>query len=182
MYPVTKPDRPPDVSARHEHMTIQLHIIILGIMTLFLTTTVVFASRRFRRSWQQREGTKHPRFTYINWEKEDLPSYWARGVGICLAVVIFAAFVVSLAPFQPRYWVLSEQSGVIASISNRFNDGSGDLSGDTYTVTLEGDSTPRVVTDSRILGLHSGDQVDMTCSLEWVYGGADRSNCYLRSF
>jgi hypothetical protein len=110
--------------------------------------------------------------------------------GFDFAGVIFGIFagcvllvtVISLIPFAPKYWVLTEHNGTIATLSNRFVDGTGDITNTTYTLTLDGENTPLVVNDSRVTGLKVGQNVSLTCSLEWVYGGADRANCYLRSF
>ena len=163
-------------------MTIQLHIIILALVTVALIAITLIASVRFKRQWALRKGTRHPRYSLLECDPETLPSWWVRLFGRILSTILLAAFVSSLFPFNPAYWVLTQHEGTIASISNRFVEGSGDISGRTYTLTLKGDQTPRVVTDPRILGLEVGDWVDLTCSLEWVYGGADRSNCYMRSF
>jgi hypothetical protein len=163
-------------------MTLQLHLIILGAVVVLLAVAAVLTSLRFRAAWAERKGKKHPEWTYKTWDRSDLPSFWFKWSAVGAASFMALVLVISLVPFNPTYWVLTQHQGIIASISNSFVDGTGDISGSTYTLTLEGDRTPRVVVDSRILGLEVGDRVDLTCSLEWVYGGADINNCYLHGF
>lgn len=161
---------------------IQLHILILGALSLGFVAFAIPARLIYRRAWSLKKGKRNPNWVYLDYSKDDLPSWWISGAATIVGGALALGFVASLIPFAPKYWVLTETRGAIESISNRFVDGSGDISNSTYTLTLEGDPVPRVVTDSRILGLQVGDVVSLTCSLEWVYGGADRSNCYLRSF
>jgi len=123
------------------------------------------------------------RYKIIN--QRDWNHEWMQFTGWLISVfggLAFVALVICLVPFQPKYWVLTEHNGSIATISNRFVDGTGDITESTYTLTLDGEDTPLVVSDSRITGLKVGQQVSLTCSLGWVYGGADVTNCYLRSF
>lgn len=163
-------------------MIFQLHLIVLLAVTAALFAASLVSHRWFRASWAKRAGKRNPNYSYVNNTKDDLPSFWIRGVAVALAAIMALVFIISLLPYSPRYWVLTQKTGTIETLSNRFVEGNGDLSGQTYTLTLKGDPTPHVVTDSRVLGLSTGDFVDLTCSLEWVYGGADTSNCYLRSF
>lgn len=163
-------------------MTLHLHIIILAFTTLGLGVTALIARTWFHKTWAEVEGKRNPKWSMLTYSKDDLPSFYVRAISTVFAMLAAFALIIALVPFNPSYWFLTQEGGTVATISNRFVEGTGDVSGQTYTMTLEGDATPRVITDSRVLGLATGDHVDLTCSLEWVYGGADRSNCYMRSF
>lgn len=166
-----------DYIERRKHM-LHLHILILFIVTPAL---LVIGGGLLVIYFRNRTDTgKYRIIGLTDWTHEGLAlAAWTTfGVGLTTLLVL----TISLIPFSPKYWVLTEHTGELASISNRFVEGTGDVSGQTYTLTFVDDPTPRVITDSRILGLEAGDTVSLTCSLEWVYGGADRSNCYMRSF
>jgi len=153
-------------------MTLRLDLVILMSVTLpilLVGIALVIAYYKLRR----------PDFAeYHTYMGLGFGAWFTFGAGALLLLGTIGALI----PFNPTYWVLTQHTGTISTLSNRFVDGSGDLSGGTYTLTLDGDPTPLVVTDSRILGLEVGQKVDMTCSVEWVYGGADINNCYMRSF
>jgi len=89
---------------------------------------------------------------------------------LCLAVLA--------APYNPHYWFYDEHSGTIDRISNRFVDASGDVSSDTYVVTLDGKAL--TVDDPRILGYDVGESISLNCLPVWVYGGGDRYECKIR--
>jgi hypothetical protein len=163
-------------------VTIQLHLIILTTLAVLFAAAAALGHLRFKKTWAEREGKRNPKWSMLTYDKEDLPSYWVRAFATGLAGFVVGIWLIALIPFNPAYWILTQHEGTVASISNRFVDGTGDISGGTYTLTLDGDPTPRIVTDSRILSLKVGDRVDLTCSLGWVYGGADTNNCYMRSF
>lgn len=163
-------------------MTIQLHIVVLAVLAVAAVLALVFAHLRFTRTWALRQGKRNPRWTSLTYDKDDLPSWWVRGTLLLVSPILVLTLLASLVPFNPAYWVLTQHTGTIATLSNRFVDGTGDLTDQTYTLTLEGENLPLVVDDSRITGLKVGDHVTLTCSLQWVYAGADITNCYLRSF
>lgn len=159
-------------------MTLQLHIIILPIVTLLLLAVggaLIFTYYKVRKD--------SGRWRSIH--QEDWSHEWLAGLGWILSgfgALLLLATAIALIPFNSSYWVLTQHDGAIASMSNRFVEGSGDITSQVFTITLDGESAPLVVDDSRIVGLQVGDDVSLTCALEWVYGGADQQNCYLRSF
>lgn len=159
---------------------LQMHLIILPAVTLILVAALITAHYRFKRTWAARKGKRNPRWSPLDYTKDDLPSWWVRNVLLLFTPFLVIVTAILLFPFQPKYWLLTEHTGTIATLSNRFAAGSGDLK--TYTLTLKGENAPLVVNDSRITGLGIGQHVSLTCSLQWVYGGADITNCYLRSF
>jgi hypothetical protein len=93
--------------------------------------------------------------------------FWLIGL-IVLAVAAF--------PYNPAYWKLYSTSGTVESVSNGFAEGDGDMTWRSFVVTLEGDSTPYVLTDPRASQL-DGKDVRLTCEKEFVYQAADRINC-----
>ena len=161
---------------------LRFDIALVLILTVAVLAFAVVANVVFQRSWAEKKGKRNPRWHYLEWEKDELPSWWFRGAASIIGGLFALGLVASLFPFAPQYWFLTSHTGTVATSSNRFVDGTGDLSGGTYTITLAGDPTPLVVTDSRILALQVGDEVSVTCSLQWVYGGADQNNCYMASF
>lgn len=50
----------------------------------------------------------------------------------------------------------------------------------TFAISLEGEAGIIVSTDQRLLAYGEGDAVTLTCSYEWVYGGADVKHCILK--
>jgi len=159
-----------------------MHLIILPIATLILIVALAIAHYRFKRTWATKKGKRDPKYTALTYDPDCLPSWWVRGVLLIFTPILVVVTLIALVPFAPKYWVLTEHNGTIATLSNRFVGGTGDVTNTTYTLTLDGEDTPLVVDDSRVTGLKVGQDVSLTCSLGWVYGGADRANCYLRSF
>lgn len=105
-----------------------------------------------------------------------------RGFCAFLAIIFTSiaviATLISMVPFSAKYWTINYVSGTVASASNQFTDGTGNLVGD-YIITLDGDSTQYLATDSRLTTVRPGDHVDMACTVQWNYGGVDSNNCDL---
>lgn len=157
---------------------LQIHLLVLLIVGPLLTMAGISMVAAYFKV--RHDSGRWKLIDQKDWSHEGL-AMAGTITGVIGGLVILSLLVAAI-PYQPKYWVLTETQGELVSISNRFASGTGDVSGVTYTITLVGDPTPRVVTDSRILGLSVGDEVSLTCSLEWVYGGADKSNCFLRDF
>jgi hypothetical protein len=118
------------------------------------------------------------------WDAIEAPFYSLLSVifGGLVSVLILVLMAVSFFPYQGKYLVITQHSGTINSISNRFVDASGDVSDGVYVVKLDGDRTPYVVQDARVLSVKTGDKVDLACTLTYVYAGADRTDCYIASY
>lgn len=96
--------------------------------------------------------------------------------GGVLATVVGVLWVVLLVPFDSKYQVLYAVDGTVASVDAPFTEDGGDTL-NSYLVTLEGDDRIYRLTDPRAKRL-TGD-IALTCSIEWVYQGADRINCVI---
>ena len=106
---------------------------------------------------------------------------WGWGAAAVAAVIAGvasgAAFVAMLIPFQSLYHHWYSTSGVVVSVTNIFEGGSGELS-PGYVVELDSLDEPLVFTDPRILRT-VGEEVNVACSVEWVPSGVDRLNCWI---
>lgn len=156
---------------------LQLQFVILPIVTVVLLAVaglLLWLYFRLRRDTG--------RWTLIG-EKD-----WTHG-GLCLSGSILGSFggfalittLIMMVPFNPTYWTYNHVEGSVASVTNRFVGGTGDLSGD-YVLRLDGESGVFNVQDNRIQGVKIGDHVDLTCTVQWVYAGQDQNNCFIRSW
>ena len=109
----------------------------------------------------------------IRWDSEGcaIGAIAASTVG-AFSLVFWA---VSLVPFDAKYHQLYRVTGEVTGVSNVLTEDGGDL---TRTPVLSLDTVDRDITmsDPRAVNLQ-GQTVDLTCSVEWVYQGADRYNC-----
>lgn len=98
----------------------------------------------------------------------------AVGAGI-MGAFFLVLWAVSLVPFDAKYHQLYRVTGEVTGVSNVLTEDGGDL---TRTPVLSIDTVDRDITmsDPRAVNLQ-GQTVDLTCSIEWVYQGADRYNC-----
>lgn len=124
---------------------------------------------------------------YFRTRKPDFVGYTKAGLGMAAAfLTTFAGFailgtLILLIPFSPTYWTYNHVGGTVLSVSNRFVDGTGDLSSD-YVLRIQGQPGVYNVQDNRIQGITIGDPVDLTCTVQWVYAGQDQNNCFIRSW
>lgn len=100
----------------------------------------------------------------------------AGGVGVFSIIGIIIS-VCSFIPFQSAYHHWYSTAGTVESVTNIFEGGSGEIS-PGYVVELDTVDKPMVFTDPRILR-ELDEEVNVTCSLEWVPAGVDRLNCWL---
>lgn len=96
-----------------------------------------------------------------------------------VAVFVGIGWFAAAFPFDSKYYPLYSVSGKIETISNGFVDGSGDSTFLSYVVTLEGDDRPYRIDDPRITTL-DGKDVELLCTIGWVYQGADKWSCDIR--
>lgn len=90
---------------------------------------------------------------------------------------VAVTWLVLLLPYSPEFWMLYRLSGEVQTVTRSFEEGTGELSNEPV-VRIGGFSTPVVVADSRIYD-YVGQDVDLTCSLEWVPYGQKRINCFI---
>lgn len=119
------------------------------------------------------------------WSKsrQDSDDEFAYGIGGIISsvgtVVTAFALILSLVPFNAKYYDLYSVSGTISEVSNTFESGSGNSTTATFVVTFDGDNRPYVLTDPRIVSL-DGSEVELLCTSSWVYQAADKWNCEIR--
>ena len=101
--------------------------------------------------------------------------WFAVVIGAIVAVVSIFLFM----PYDIKYHQFYRVSGTIETVSNKFIDGSGELTGRTV-IYLEGDDTPYVTSSSRLTSLQGAD-VDLTCTIAWEPYGLDTIYCGLAS-
>jgi hypothetical protein len=113
-----------------------------------------------------------------------IDSGWAFGaiMGSIFSGVLLIVTVVILIPFNAKYWTYDHVAGTVASVTNRFVSGTGDLSGGDYVLGIAGQPGVYNVQDDRIQGVNVGGRVDLTCTVQWVYAGQDQNNCFIRSW
>jgi hypothetical protein len=156
-------------------VNLQLQFIIVPLVALVLAFVAVTLLLRY---FKTRE---------VEYRHGNLVSYTKDGLGVAgVFVSVFAGIAilvtaVLLIPFNPKYWVYEHVDGTVASVSNRFVSGTGDLSSD-YVLRIDGQPGVFNVQDNRIQGVKIGDPVDLTCAVQWVYAGQDQNNCFIRSW
>lgn len=95
------------------------------------------------------------------------------GLGAALLLVT----VVLMVPFKSAYHHWYGATGTVESVTNIFEGGSGEVS-PGYVVELDSVDKPLLFNDPRILRAQ-GEEIDVTCSVEWVPAGVDRLNCWI---
>jgi hypothetical protein len=101
-----------------------------------------------------------------------------------LATAVLAGFfliimLIALAPFNPKYWFITAESGEVTRIETQSSiDGSGSSTQISANVVLTLDSGKiLVLDDARALNFEVGNDVNLRCQTHWVYGGADKITC-----
>lgn len=112
---------------------------------------------------------------YSDGEGWGITAFGAAFVAAFVGIFWFFAAI----PFDGKYYPLYSVSGTVETISNGFVDGSGDSTFLSYVVTLEGDERPYLIDDPRITTL-DGQEIELLCTIGWVYQGADKWTCDIR--
>lgn len=113
--------------------------------------------------------------------------YGPNGIGITGILFLVAGGIglliggIFAVPYDAKYWSYYEVSGPLNEVSNRFENATGDSSsGASYPARI-GDLQV-VMYDSRIFNYSVGDEVNLRCSVKWIYQGQDQLNCVIRSY
>ena len=100
-------------------------------------------------------------------------------IGTALMAILSAIMIVSMAialiPYDSKYHHYYRVSGTVESVSNVLSENGGDLTR-TPIVKLDSMSQPVAINDPRAVELQDRD-VELTCTVEWVYQSMDRYNC-----
>lgn len=99
------------------------------------------------------------------------------GVVTGLGVAAFLVLLILLIPYDIKYLSYYNVEGVVEGVTRTFVQGSGDLT-NVPVVNVTGFDTALVVEDARVYN-YVGQDVNFTCSVEWVPYGADRLNCFI---
>lgn len=94
-----------------------------------------------------------------------------------VASLVGLIWVAMLIPFQPLYHHWYGTAGAVESVTNIFEGGSGEIS-PGYVVELNSVDAPLLFDDPRILRM-AGEEISVTCSVEWVPSDVDRLNCWI---
>ena len=107
---------------------------------------------------------------------------FAAGIAAVFGGLAIVAVILSLIPFDSKYWTLEEHSGQIETIDVRVvNSGSESVSlTGQYAIVLAGDNEVIVADDPRLQTYSEGDDITLICGWQWVYAGSDVLNCNLQ--
>jgi hypothetical protein len=146
---------------------LQLHILIFLILSvpaiIFITVFIARPSFRF--------------------EKRGSELSIIKVAFLFASVVSMLLLIVFTAPFNPKYWTITNYSGEVRSVERLAADVSDD--GTTLTssfvVEFDGLDEPVITDDPRVLTYEQGDNIDLACTVEFIYGGKDKINCVVNS-
>ena len=103
---------------------------------------------------------------------------WQITGGITLAIGLLFGLIwagISI-PFDSKYHVMYKISGTVESVTNTLESGGDGERSMTPVVNLSGYSDPIEMDNSRIVTL-KGREVELVCTLQWVYEGMDITHC-----
>lgn len=138
---------------------LHLHIIIIAIVLALLVVSAAITAALHRR---------------------DPYSDWGFTAAFCIAFSIGMGLglVVSLFPFQPKYWFITQHEGTVTSIETRSSSNEDDIV-TLFSVGIDSMDQNVLTSDPRFLDVEIGDELAVACSIEWVYAGKDIINCVL---
>ena len=101
--------------------------------------------------------------------------YIAAGLTGFMALTGTVLWVVAAIPFNPLYWQDYRVTGTVLSVSNTWTEDGGDMAR-TPVATLDTVDRPLVIDDPRAVTLQ-GEQVTLTCAIDWNFRAADTYVC-----
>lgn len=96
-------------------------------------------------------------------------------IGLITGVV----WISMLVPFSSEYHHIYRVEGTVTSVTNTFQESSGELSS-TPVLTLDTVDRPISMSDPRAVTLE-GKDVTLTCAIGWNYQAADKYSCSIYS-
>lgn len=148
-----------------EVIALMPHIWILSVATLAFALVGMILWRAAGREVRVEEHRWNVSYLAYSGTRAD------TGPGI-VAVILWAVAAlcliitaIVLIPYDAKYYMFYRASGTVESVTNSFEDGSGELSY-TPVARLSGYDENFVLTDSRIMALQGRD-VDLTCTYSW---------------
>ena len=114
------------------------------------------------------------------WCRNDESTFGCVGSSLAVPVglVTVALTIVTLFPFNPRYWNEYQISGNITSVTNTWDQNSGSVS-NTPVITLDTYNNPLMLNDERAASLN-GEDVTLMCSPNWTFRGEDQYVCRVK--
>lgn len=110
-----------------------------------------------------------------SWDRT--PSVFISSLAFIAALLISAVQAFAMIPYDSDYWKLYRVSGEVTNVSNVFADASGELS-DKPVIQLDTVDRPISVDDPRAI-YWEGENLTLTCTINWRYQAADRYSCEL---
>lgn len=108
-------------------------------------------------------------------EKFMLGADLGTALAALLTGIMLVSMVIAFIPFNDKYHHIYRVSGTVESVTNVLSEDGGDLTR-VPIVKLDNVSRPVAIEDPRAVDLQGRD-VELTCTVEWVYQAADRYNC-----
>jgi len=146
---------------------LQLHLIIVPLVfAALLAATIFFHSKARKKSLESgKEYTDsiHALFGFM---------------GMVFSAIMGIAILISLIPFQPKFWFVHSEAGTITEIDSRSASDGSNLITD-FAIKLDSVEDVLISNDPRFLQVEKGDSVDLICTWEWVPYGKDIYNCQL---
>ena len=115
---------------------------------------------------------------YLWWRKDLLVGCVGSSLAVPFGLVTVALTIVTLFPFNPRYWNEYQISGNITSVTNTWDQNSGSVS-NTPVITLDTYNNPLMLNDERAASLN-GEDVTLMCSPNWTFRGEDQYVCRVK--
>lgn len=96
-----------------------------------------------------------------------------------VAIIPAVIWIGVLVPFSSEYHHIYRVDGTVTSVTNTFQESSGELSS-VPVITLDSVDRPISMSDPRAVTLE-GKDVTLTCAIGWNYQAADRYSCSIYS-
>lgn len=136
------------------------HLIVLPIIVIFMVLITVLSALAHRK-WGS------------GYDNGFLVTAWIGGVFGSLVAIIT---VFNYLPFDSKHHVFTHHEGTVVSVTSGVKSGSENVTNE-FSVRFEGDEEIYTSTDVRVANYEPGDELALSCSLEWVINGSDRYNC-----
>lgn len=147
---------------------VQLHIIILAsVIAVFIAFSLIMWVVAKRQESKNRYDGSGAEFI--------------AKVGGIFSIIFIVVFIAGLAPFNPKYWMITPETGTVTKIQTQtVLTGSNSNSQLTPRFVLALDNGMQVIMDDpRVQSVKVGDSISLNCTVEFIYAGKDKVNCIL---
>ena len=143
-----------------ENVGLRFEIIVLVPASIILVALMAISIYRCCRNYESTFG------------------FVVAAVTTTLGFITVALTIVTMFPFNPRYWDEYQISGNITSVTNTWDQNSGSVS-TTPVITLDTYNNPLMLNDERAASLN-GEDVTLMCSPNWTFRGEDQYVCRVK--